>query len=271
MTLILSVSILPVSAHHQHDEALNKALRALLSLQALCWLPLTHAHEAHVPSFLSPTTTAQPQLSKGPLPTESSPQPSIHADHGAVSDADMCTAPLISPRSPPHTSPNASPQRSGQITPDSVHEDPYTQGAGTGPSLSAGASSVGVTAACSSQLGGALSASYSAPPNTLPNVSQQGHRGPWGQLSAQDREALRRSSLGGCASSGRGSHAGLVKRSEFASVNWEMHNLKLNEEGDISSAEDIVVEVTQSIHSLFRVSVIAVSEPLLTSFHWMLG
>lgn len=247
MTLILSVSILPVSAHHQHDEALNKALRALLSLQALCWLPLTHAHEAHVPSFLSPTPTAHPQLSRGPLPNENSPQASIHAEHSHEHDADGCTAPLISPRSPPH-SPHASPQRSGRVTPDSAHDDSYHHGAGLGSSLSAGG-------ACSSQGVGvlpspahaALSVSHSAPPNSLPNVSQQGAHGALssgalgGQSSAQD---ARRSSLGGCgASSGRGSFAGLVKRSEFASVNWEMHNLKLNEEGDIRSAEDIVVEV----------------------------
>lgn len=64
------------------------------------------------------------------------------------------------------------------------------------------------------------------------------------QQEALQRVVQRSSSSGCCGgSSGRASFAGLVKRSEFASVNWEMDNLKLNEEGDIKSAEDIVVEV----------------------------
>lgn len=114
MTLVLSVTILPVSAHYQHEEALNKALRSLLSLQALCWVPLTHTHESHGPSFLSPTPRTRPLPGRYHTCHEHSAHTSAHIDYCPEQDimcADSCTVPLLSPRSPrisPHTSPSRS-------------------------------------------------------------------------------------------------------------------------------------------------------------------
>lgn len=248
MTLLLSVSILPVSAHHQHEEALNKALHSLLSLQALCWVPLTHTHEAHGPSFLSPTPTAHPPPGGCQTRPEHSPHTSARTDSSLENEmicVDSCTAPLL-----PSTSPHASPTRSWQVPPsqENLREEAGIQGVPMGSSFITGGPAWGFGSG--GTIGGSSIAtqlpeqrtlvhSQLAPASSVQNLStsQQGSK-------LWPHEAQPGSSSGCCgASSGRGSNTGLVKRSDFFSVNWEMHNLQLNEDGDIRSAEDIVVEV----------------------------
>jgi hypothetical protein len=261
MTLILSVTILPVSAHFQHDEALNKALRALLSLQALCWVPLTHAHEANGPSFLAQNPP--------PVPCSTTHEHSLQATTNIdcpgheMARADSCAAPLLSP-----SSSRASPTRSYQLPlPRATPRDEESMhGAPTGSPLYSGVSTAVVG---SGGLDGGLnlsphaqqiqmhaqhahSSSFSHPSprqiGVMHSARGSGGAGPGGTA----HETHRSSSSGGCGgSSGRGSFAGVVKRSEFANMNWELHNLKLNEEGDIRSAEDIVVEVLSTLSSFF--------------------
>jgi hypothetical protein len=269
MTLVLSVCILPVSAHCQHEEALNKALCSLLSLQALCWVPLTHAHDAHGPSILStnPPVGQSQKLQEYSLHTPTNVE---HSPGNEMAHAGSCTVPLLSPRSP-GVSPHASPKRSCHLRLPRANsrDEEGLHGAPIGSSFHTG---IATGAFGNGVVGGGASAAQVGLNSHVQQVLMQpqfaGTSGPAHLSSRQQgivhstlgsggaglagamstaHDTHRSNSSAGCGpSSGRASFAGLVKRSEFASVNWEMHNLKLNEEGDIRSAEDIVVEVRQA-------------------------